>query len=201
MTRTTRRGFRSGLSCSATRSHSRTYTLNEDTQPVIRAIGVSHTACKDEFRQNIRSHSWSVFSFFIIVAIASVRIVATGFDIFGFAIYIRVAACTLVCYAAPIKHVFSPILSGVPSHQREWTKDGGGPHAAVAIVLSPAFGPVGLLRRVVASLPRSPPWYITACKLKLSPGFHVGYRRNRFVVFMNYVIHEFICIHLHFFVI
>ena len=37
-----------------------TYIVNEDTQPVIRAIGVSHTACKDEFRQNIRSHSWSV---------------------------------------------------------------------------------------------------------------------------------------------
>ena len=32
-----------------------------NTQPVIRAIGVSHTACEDEFRQNIRSHSWSVF--------------------------------------------------------------------------------------------------------------------------------------------
>ena len=30
-----------------------TYILNEDTQPVIRAIGVSHTAYKDEFRQNI----------------------------------------------------------------------------------------------------------------------------------------------------
>ena len=28
-----------------------TYILNEDTQPVIRAIGVSRTACKDEFRQ------------------------------------------------------------------------------------------------------------------------------------------------------
>ena len=38
-----------------------TYILNEDAQPVIRAIGVSHTACKDEFRQNLRSHSWSVF--------------------------------------------------------------------------------------------------------------------------------------------
>ena len=38
-----------------------TYILDEDTQPVIRAIGVSHTACKDEFRQIIRSHSWSVF--------------------------------------------------------------------------------------------------------------------------------------------
>ena len=32
----------------------------------MRAIGVSHTACKDEFRRNLRSHSWSVFSFFII---------------------------------------------------------------------------------------------------------------------------------------
>ena len=43
-----------------------TYILDEDTQPVIRAIGVSHTACKDEFRQNPRSHSWSVFPIFII---------------------------------------------------------------------------------------------------------------------------------------
>ena len=32
----------------------------------MRAIGVSHTACKDEFRRNLRSHSWSVFSFFIV---------------------------------------------------------------------------------------------------------------------------------------
>ena len=40
-----------------------TCILNEDTHPVIRAIGVSHTACKDEFRQNLRSHSWSVFLF------------------------------------------------------------------------------------------------------------------------------------------
>ena len=33
----------------------------------MRAIGVSHTACKDEFRRNLRSHSCSsVFSFFII---------------------------------------------------------------------------------------------------------------------------------------
>ena len=31
------------------------------SHPVIRAIGVSHAACKDEFRQNILSHSWSVF--------------------------------------------------------------------------------------------------------------------------------------------
>ena len=31
----------------------------------MRAIGVSHTACKDEFRRNLWSHSWSVFSFFI----------------------------------------------------------------------------------------------------------------------------------------
>ena len=43
-----------------------TYILNEDTQLVMRAIGVSHTACKDEFRRNLRSHSWSVFSFFLI---------------------------------------------------------------------------------------------------------------------------------------
>ena len=28
---------------------------------------VSHTACKDEFRRNLRSHSWSVFSFFIVL--------------------------------------------------------------------------------------------------------------------------------------
>ena len=40
--------------------------IYEDTQLVMRAIGVSHTACKDEFRRNLRSHSWSVFSFFII---------------------------------------------------------------------------------------------------------------------------------------
>ena len=40
--------------------------LNEDTQLVMRAIGASHTACKDEFRRNLRSHSWSVFSFFMI---------------------------------------------------------------------------------------------------------------------------------------
>ena len=45
---------------------SSTYILNEDTQPVIRAFGVSHTACKDEFRRNLRSHSWSVTSFFLI---------------------------------------------------------------------------------------------------------------------------------------
>ena len=43
-----------------------TYILDEDTRPVIRAIGVSHTACKDEFRRNPRSHSWSLFSIFII---------------------------------------------------------------------------------------------------------------------------------------
>ena len=28
-------------------------------------IGVSHTACKDEFRQNLRFHSWSAFFFII----------------------------------------------------------------------------------------------------------------------------------------
>ena len=37
------------------------YVLNEDTHTVIRAIGVSHTACKYEFRQKLRSHSWSVY--------------------------------------------------------------------------------------------------------------------------------------------
>ena len=40
-----------------------TYILNEDTHPVIRAIGVSHTACKDVFRRNLRSHSWSALYF------------------------------------------------------------------------------------------------------------------------------------------
>ena len=35
----------------AQQHYNTTYILNEDTQPVIRAIGVSHTACKDEFRQ------------------------------------------------------------------------------------------------------------------------------------------------------
>ena len=38
-----------------------TYILDEDTQSATRAIGVSHTAGKDESGQNIRSHSWSVF--------------------------------------------------------------------------------------------------------------------------------------------
>ena len=29
---------------------------------LVNTIGVvSHTACKDEFRRNLRSHSWSVF--------------------------------------------------------------------------------------------------------------------------------------------
>ena len=42
-----------------------TYILNEDTQPVIRAIGVSHTACKDEFRQSIRSQLECILSFII----------------------------------------------------------------------------------------------------------------------------------------
>ena len=32
---------------------------------VMRAIGVSHAACKDVFRQNLRSHSWSVVSFLL----------------------------------------------------------------------------------------------------------------------------------------
>ena len=34
--------------------------MRTHTHPAImRAIGVSHTACKDEFRQNLRSNSWS----------------------------------------------------------------------------------------------------------------------------------------------
>ena len=43
----------------------------------IYSIGVSHTACKDEFRRNLRSHRWSVFSFFIICSTKSNR---TQFD-------------------------------------------------------------------------------------------------------------------------
>ena len=42
---------------------SSTYILNEDTQPVIRAFGVSHTACIYDLRHNSQSHSWSVFIF------------------------------------------------------------------------------------------------------------------------------------------
>ena len=34
------------------------------THPVKRAIGVSHTACKDEFRQNLLSHTAGVYSYF-----------------------------------------------------------------------------------------------------------------------------------------
>ena len=41
------------------------YSLYEDTQLVIRAIEASHTACKDEIRQNLRSHRGSVFIFLI----------------------------------------------------------------------------------------------------------------------------------------
>ena len=36
--------------CEDNKWESPTYILDEDTQPVIRAIGVSHTAYKDEFR-------------------------------------------------------------------------------------------------------------------------------------------------------
>ena len=45
----------------------------------MRAIGVSHTACKDEFRRNLRSHSWSAFSFFIIM----VQVVGAGIFTLG----------------------------------------------------------------------------------------------------------------------
>ena len=41
-----------------------TYILNEDTQPVIRAIGVSHTACKDEFRQIFDLTAGVYFNFY-----------------------------------------------------------------------------------------------------------------------------------------
>ena len=49
------------------RRYADTYIPNEDTHPVIRAIGVSHTqlAYVDELRRNLRSHSWSVFFIFI----------------------------------------------------------------------------------------------------------------------------------------
>ena len=36
------------------------------THLVARAIGVSQTACTDEFRGNLRSHSWTEFEFYII---------------------------------------------------------------------------------------------------------------------------------------
>ena len=39
------------------------YPLMRTHKPVVRGIGVSYTACKDEFRQNPPSHSWNVFSF------------------------------------------------------------------------------------------------------------------------------------------
>ena len=44
----------------------------------MRAIGVSHTACKYEFRRNRRSHSWSVGYFFIIMRHALLRGHITG---------------------------------------------------------------------------------------------------------------------------
>ena len=40
---------------------STTYDLNEDSQPAIHGIGVSHTDCKEEIRQNLRYHSWREF--------------------------------------------------------------------------------------------------------------------------------------------
>ena len=51
-----------------------TYTLNEETHPVIRAIGVSHTACEDEFQPSLPSHgSWSIFVSFIIYIYKKLR--------------------------------------------------------------------------------------------------------------------------------
>ena len=49
-----------------------TYILNEETQPVIRAIEVLHTDCKDEFGQNLGSHSWSVILFFILYPVSRI---------------------------------------------------------------------------------------------------------------------------------
>ena len=43
-----------------------TYILNEDTQPVIRAIGVSHTACTDDFRRRNLDLTAGVYFYFII---------------------------------------------------------------------------------------------------------------------------------------
>ena len=50
------------LHCSS-KGESPTYILNEDTHPVIRAIGVSHTSCKYKFRQNLRSPAGVYFNF------------------------------------------------------------------------------------------------------------------------------------------
>ena len=47
----------------ATLYESPIYILNEDTHSVTHAIGVSRTAFKDEFRQNLVSHSWSVLKY------------------------------------------------------------------------------------------------------------------------------------------
>ena len=44
--------------------NSPTYILNEDTQSVIRAIGVSHTACKDEFRRKVFDLTAGVYFYF-----------------------------------------------------------------------------------------------------------------------------------------
>ena len=64
-----------------------------NTHPVTRAIGVSHTACKDEFRRNVPSYRWSFFFFFfscifIVVAVVVVVLVV--------AIAVAVAAAVAV---------------------------------------------------------------------------------------------------------
>ena len=43
------------------------YVHSYTQQSVVRAIGVSHTACKCELRRNLRSHGWSVFLFLYVV--------------------------------------------------------------------------------------------------------------------------------------
>ena len=42
-----------------------TYIPNEDIAPVIRAIRGSHSACKDNFRRYLRSHSRSLLQLFL----------------------------------------------------------------------------------------------------------------------------------------
>ena len=41
------------------------FLLDETVYAYICAIGVSHTACKHEFRRKLQSHSWIVFFFII----------------------------------------------------------------------------------------------------------------------------------------
>ena len=62
----------------------------------MRAIGVSHTACKDELRRNLRFHSWSVFSFFIISILGYYSLVCVS----GGLRRLRVYCCRRVLWRA-----------------------------------------------------------------------------------------------------